>query len=414
MSLVGKRIVLIMSGSIAVYKCLDLIRRMCERGVVVIPVLTSSAQKFITPMLVNAISNSHVYAKLFSCEPGSNTNHIQLARDCDLLVVAPASANFIARIAHGMAYDLASAIILSKQDRPVLLAPAMNPTMWFNPATQRNVDILRRDGIFFVGPEEGAMAENDEIGLGRMSEPLDIIACITRLLGREENLFLTGKRAVVTSGPTYEPLDPVRYITNRSTGRQGHAIAESLAHFGADVTLISGPVSLADPPNVKTIRIERTEEMFREVLTTLPVDIAVMVSAVSDWRLPEIAKTKIKRRNSDGILRLNLIENPDILKSIGHHKCRPSVVVGFAAETQHLEENAQEKLSHKGANFIVANSVLPKTGFIGEEYNQVSIVSPEGIEKWPKLLKKEVAHKLCFLIAKHLKIEDIVSEEKHF
>ncbi|KGB27276.1 bifunctional phosphopantothenoylcysteine decarboxylase/phosphopantothenate synthase [Candidatus Liberibacter solanacearum] len=402
MDLLGKRILLIMCGSVAVYKSLDLIRRMRERGVVVIPVITDSAQKFVTPLLVGAISNSQVYTSLFPHEERHDSNHIQLASDCDLFLVAPATAHFIACIAHGMADDLASAVLLAKRDQPVLLAPAMNFMMWSNSATQRNVEILQKDGYYFVGPENGAMAENNGCGVGRMSESCDIIKHAAGLLCREKKLPLKGRRAVVTSGPTYEPLDPMRYIANRSSGRQGHAIAECLACLGAEVTLISGPVSLSDPPNVTTIHVERAEEMLQEVLKSLPADIAVMVSAVSDWKFSEIAKTKIKRKDIGNVMRVDLAENPDILRIIGHHQYRPSVVVGFAAETQCIEQNAREKLLYKGADFIVSNCVLPEVGFVGKESNKVSIVFPGNIEEWPELLKTEVANRLCVLIMKYL------------
>ncbi|ACT57095.1 bifunctional phosphopantothenoylcysteine decarboxylase/phosphopantothenate--cysteine ligase CoaBC [Candidatus Liberibacter asiaticus] len=402
MDLSGKKIALIMCGSVAVYKSLDLIRRLRERGAVVIPVMTKSAQKFITPLIVGAISNRRVYTHLLSYKEGYESNHIQLANECDLLVVAPASANFIAHVAHGMVYDLASAILLAKGDQPVLIAPAMNFMMWAKPATQRNVEILQKDGCYFIGPESGAMAESNGYGVGRMSEPCDIIRQITWLLYKSKELLLKGKRALVTSGPTYEPLDPMRYIANRSSGQQGHAIAKSLAYFGAEVILISGPVSIADPPNVMTIHVERAEDMLQEVLKALPVDIAVMVSAVSDWRFPKIAGTKIKRKDIGDTMRIDLMENPDILKIIGHHQCRPSIVVGFAAETQCIEQNAREKLLNKGADFIVSNCILPDTGFVGKEWNKVSIVFPDKIEEYPELPKAEVADRLCHLIVEHL------------
>ncbi|MBL0848915.1 MAG: bifunctional phosphopantothenoylcysteine decarboxylase/phosphopantothenate--cysteine ligase CoaBC [Candidatus Liberibacter ctenarytainae] len=402
MNLVGKRIILIMSGSVAIYKSLELIRRMRERGAVVVPILTSAAQKFITPMMVSALSNSRVYTDLF-LRNDCDGNHIQLTENCDLFVVAPASANFIARTAHGMVNDLASAVLLAKGNQPVLLAPAMNFMMWSNVTVQRNVELLRGDGYHFIGPENGAMAEDNGSGIGRMSEPPDIIMRVQLLLNDRKYLPLKGRRAVVTSGPTYEPLDPMRYITNRSSGRQGHAIAEKLAYLGAEVILISGPVSIPNPSNVVTIRIEKAEEMLQEVLKALPVDIAVMVSAVSDWKCAEISKTKIKQKKLEGdSMRLDLVENPDILKIIGHHQCRPSIVIGFAAETHGLVKYAREKLLDKGADFIVANSISPESGFIEKDYNQVSIISSEGVKQWPQLLKTEVAYKLCMLIAHHL------------
>ncbi|AKK20285.1 bifunctional phosphopantothenoylcysteine decarboxylase/phosphopantothenate--cysteine ligase CoaBC [Candidatus Liberibacter africanus] len=402
MNIIGKRIVLIMCGSVAIYKSLDLIRRLQEKGAIVIPVMTNSAKKFITPLMVGAVSNSRVCMDLFSDEEGNDRNHIKVASDCDLFIVAPASANFIARIAHGMVSDMASAILLARGDQPVILASAMNFMMWDKAVTKRNVKILQKDGYYFVGPENGAMAESNGCGIGRMSEPCDIIRFIISLLCRDKKLPLRGKRAVVTSGPTYEPLDPMRYIANRSSGRQGHAIAESLACLGAEVILISGPVSLDDPSNVTTIHVEQAGDMLQEVLKTLPVDIAVMVSAVSDWRFSEILEEKIKRKDIGGRgMRIDLKENPDILKVIGHHKCRPSIVIGFAAETKSVIDNAREKLLYKGADFIVSNCISPQTGFVGKDRNKVTIVSPDKIDEWPELLKTEVADKLCHLIIEH-------------
>ncbi|MEG8099230.1 bifunctional phosphopantothenoylcysteine decarboxylase/phosphopantothenate--cysteine ligase CoaBC [Candidatus Liberibacter brunswickensis] len=404
MNILGKRIVLIMCGSIAIYKSLELIRRLQERGALVIPVMTDSAKKFITPLMVSSLSNSHVFMDLFSYENEHDNNHIKVANNCDIFVVAPASANFIARVAHGMVCDMASAILLARGDQPVIFAPAMNFMMWDKSVTRRNVEVLKNDGYYFIGPEIGAMAENNGSGLGRMSEPRDIIKNITLLLSRDKKLFLKDKRAVVTSGPTCEPLDPMRYITNRSSGRQGHAIAESLARFGAEVILISGPVSIVDPPGVTTIHVERADDMLQEVLKTLPVDIAVMVAAVSDWRFSEIADEKIKRKDMGDTIRIEFKENPDILKIIGHHKLRPSFVVGFSAETQCLVDNAREKLLHKGADLIVSNYILPETSFIGKEHNKVSIVFPDKIEDWPELLKSEIADKICSLIVDHFNV----------
>jgi len=400
MELGGKRILLIISGGIAAYKSLDLIRRLRERGASVRPVMTAAAQEFVTPLAVGALSASHVYTDLFSREDEQDVGHIRLARDCDLVLVAPASADLLAKMANGLANDLASTILLAT-DKPVLAAPAMNPRMWSAPATQRNVDILGADGIRFVGPMRGEMAEAGEAGLGRMAEPVDIAEAAATLLGGEDRP-LEGRRAIVTSGPTHEPIDPVRYIANRSSGRQGHAIASALARLGADVTLVSGPVTIPDPAGVKTIHVERAEEMRDAVLSRLPVDIAVMVAAVADWRVAASSDEKIKKQAGQAPAPLMLQENPDILRTVGHHEKRPRLVVGFAAETQDVEENGLLKLERKGADLIVANDVSPQTGIMGGTRNRVKILSREGIEDWPDLSKDEVADRLARLIVERL------------
>ena len=400
MELGGKRILLIISGGIAAYKSLDLIRRLRERGASVRPVMTAAAQEFVTPLAVGALSASHVYTDLFSREDEQDVGHIRLARECDLVLVAPASADLLAKMANGLANDLASTILLAT-DKPVLAAPAMNPRMWSAPATQRNVDILGADGIRFVGPMRGEMAEAGEAGLGRMAEPVDIAEAAATLLGGEDRP-LEGRRAIVTSGPTHEPIDPVRYIANRSSGRQGHAIASALARLGADVTLVSGPVTIPDPAGVKTIHVERAEEMRDAVLSRLPVDIAVMVAAVADWRVAASSDEKIKKQAGEAPAPLMLQENPDILKTVGHHEKRPRLVVGFAAETQNVEENGLLKLERKGADLIVANDVSPQTGIMGGTRNRVKILSREGIEDWPDLSKEEVADRLARLIVERL------------
>ena len=397
MSLDGKHILLIIAGGIAAYKSLDLIRRLRERGARVTPVMTAAAQQFVTPLAVGALSASHVFTELFSREDEQDVGHIRLARDCDLVLVAPATADLMAKRAQGLANDLASTILLAT-DRPVLMAPAMNPKMWENPATRRNAATLAGDGIRFVGPERGEMAESGEAGLGRMSEPLAIVAAVEALLAPAERP-LAGRRAIVTSGPTHEPIDPVRYIANRSSGRQGHAIAAALAALGADVTLVSGPVTLADPEGVSTRHVETAAEMLAAVTAALPADIAVMVAAVADWRVKSAGSEKIKKRPGEAPPPLELMENPDILKTIGHHPQRPAVVVGFAAETQSVEENAQRKLASKGADLIVANDVSPETGIMGGTRNSVRIVSAAGIEAWPEMGKEAVAGRLARLIA---------------
>lgn len=400
MSLAGKRILLVMSGGIAAYKSLDLIRRLRERGAEVRPVMTAGAQQFVTPLAVGALSAGHVYTDLFSREDEQDVGHIRLARDCDLIVVAPATADLMAKMANGLADDLASTVLLAT-DRPVLLAPAMNPKMWSHPATRRNVETLRGDGLAFVGPNAGEMAEGGEAGLGRMAEPLEIVAAVEGLLDGNARP-LAGRKAVVTSGPTHEPIDPVRYIANRSSGRQGHAIAAALARLGAEVTLVSGPVTLSDPPGVKVVKVERADEMLQAVLGVLPADIAVMVAAVADWRVATPNSEKIKKQPGEGPPPLMLAENPDILKTVGHHAKRPKVVVGFAAETQDVENNGRVKLQKKGADLIVANDVSPETGIMGGMRNSVKLITAGGVEQWPDLSKDDVAGRLAGWIAERL------------
>jgi phosphopantothenoylcysteine decarboxylase/phosphopantothenate--cysteine ligase len=400
MELSDKRILLIISGGIAAYKSLDLIRRLRERGASVRPVMTKAAQEFITPLAVGALSASHVYTDLFSREDEQDVGHIRLARDHDLIVVAPASADLMAKMAHGLTDDLASAILLAT-DRPVLVAPAMNPKMWEAAPTKRNVLTLKADGVHFIGPMAGEMAERNEAGVGRMAEPLDIVKAVVALLDPGAKP-LAGKTAIVTSGPTHEPIDPVRYIANRSSGRQGHAIAAALARLGADVTLVSGPVTIADPLGVKTVHVERAEEMLDAVISRLPADIAVMVAAVADWRVASSAGQKIKKRPGEAPPPLHLAENPDILKTVGHHEKRPMFVVGFAAETQDVVANGRSKLERKGADLIVANDVSPETGVMGGTRNRVKIISAGAVDEWPDLGKDEVADRLAALIAQKL------------
>ena len=400
MELSGKRILLIISGGIAAYKSLDLIRRLRERGATVRPIMTQAAQEFITPLAVGALSASHVYVDLFSREDEQDVGHIRLARDADVVLVAPASADLMAKMAHGMASDLASAVLLAT-DRPVLIAPAMNPKMWAAPATLRNAETLKNDGIHFIGPSRGEMAESNEAGTGRMAEPLEIVAAVIALL-QEGNRPLAGRTAIVTSGPTHEPIDPVRYIANRSSGRQGHAIAAALAKLGARVTLISGPVTIPDPEGVDTLHVETAQEMLQAVVGHLPADIAVMVAAVADWRVATSAGQKIKKQPGEAPPPLQLTENPDILKTVGHHAQRPLIVVGFAAETQDVETNGRAKLERKGADVIVANDVSPGTGVMGGSRNRVNIIMPEGVDAWPELSKDDVAERLAALIAAKL------------
>ncbi|MBB3311631.1 phosphopantothenoylcysteine decarboxylase/phosphopantothenate--cysteine ligase [Rhizobium sp. BK196] len=400
MALSGKRILLIISGGIAAYKSLDLIRRLRERGASVRPIMTKGAQEFVTSLAVGALAADHVFTDLFSRQDEQDVGHIRLARDCDLVLVAPATADLMAKMASGLADDLATTVLLAS-DRPVLVAPAMNPKMWAHPATKRNIETLRRDGIRFIGPAAGEMAESRETGTGRMAEPLEIVAAAEALLD-DGPKPLAGKKAIVTSGPTHEPIDPVRYIANRSSGRQGHAIAAALARLGADVTLVSGPVTIPDPVGVRMVHVERAEEMRDAVLAALPADVAVMVAAVADWRVASAADQKLKKHPGESIPTLALTENPDILKTVGHHTTRPKLVIGFAAETQDVEANARLKLERKGADLIVANDVSPSTGIMGGTRNSVKLIRRDGIEQWPDLSKDEVAERLAALIAEQL------------
>lgn len=399
MTLQGKRILLIISGGIAAYKSLDLIRRLRERGASVRPVMTAGAQAFVTPLAVGALAADKVFTELFSREDEQDVGHIRLARDCDLIIIAPATADLMAKMANGLADDLASTILLAT-DKPVLVAPAMNPKMWSHAATRRNHATLVADGIRFIGPAAGEMAESGEKGEGRMAEPLEIAAAAEALLDTGPKP-LAGKKAIVTSGPTHEPIDPVRYIANRSSGKQGHAIAAELARLGADVTLVSGPVTIPDPKGVKVIHVERAEEMRDAVIEALPSDIAVMVAAVADWRVASASGNKIKKQPGEAPPPLLLTENPDILKTIGHHAKRPKLVVGFAAETQNVAENGRSKLERKGADYILANDVSPHTGIMGGDRNTVKVIGKTGDEDWPEMDKQSVAVRLGKLIASY-------------
>ena len=400
MTLSGKRILLIIGGGIAAYKALDLIRRLRERGASVRCIMTEAAQAFVTPLSVGALTADHVFTDLFDRQDEHDVGHIRLSREADLLVVAPATADLMAKLAGGLANDLASTVLLAT-DKKVLMAPAMNPRMWSHTATRRNRATLEKDGVAFVGPKSGEMAESGEAGEGRMAEPLEIVAAIEALLDAKPKP-LAGRKIIVTSGPTHEPIDPVRYIANRSSGKQGHAIAAALARLGADVRLVSGPVAIADPAGVKTVHVERAEEMRDAVEQLLPADAAVFVAAVADWRTEASAGEKIKKVAGKGPPALEMVENPDILAGIGHHKKRPYLVVGFAAETQDVLANAQAKLTRKGADFIVANDVSATSGVMGGDRNRVQIVSKTGVDEWPDLTKDEVAARLATLIAEKL------------
>lgn len=398
-SLQGKSVLLIIGGGIAAYKCLDLIRHLKRSKVNVRAVMTAAAQQFITPLSVGALTADKVFTELFDREDEQDVGHIRLAREADLIVVAPATADIMAKMANGLANDLATAVLLAAKV-PVLIAPAMNPAMWNHPATTRNAATLEKDGVVFAGPRNGEMAEAKEAGTGRMAEPLEILAAIETLLSPQATPLL-GKTAIVTSGPTHEPIDPVRYIANRSSGKQGHAVAMALAKLGASVTLVSGPVKIADPAGVNTIHVETAREMFAAVEAALPADIGVFVAAVADWRVDHAASEKMKK-SADGPPSLRMIENPDILKTVGHHERRPKIVVGFAAETQSVVEYGAAKLAKKGADLIVANDVSPQTGTFGGDRNSVTIVSHNGATAWPNLSKQDVADRLAALIAERL------------
>ena len=400
MTLSEKRILLIIGGGIAAYKCLDLIRRLRERGAHVRCVLTKAATEFVTPLSVGALTADHVFTDLFDRHDEHDVGHIRLSREADLLVVAPATADLMAKMASGLANDLASTVLMAT-DKKVLVAPAMNPKMWDHPATRRNRGTLERDGIAFVGPGRGEMAESGEAGEGRMAEPLEIVAAVEAMLENRPRP-LAGRRIVMTSGPTHEPIDPVRYIANRSSGKQGHAIASALARLGADVRLVSGPVTIPDPRDVTVTRVETAREMLAAVEALLPADAGIFVAAVADWRTTDAADEKIKKVAGEGPPALKMVENPDILATIGHHAMRPGLVVGFAAETQNVVDNAKAKLAKKGADLIVANDVSPERGVMGGDRNTVRIVSAAGVETWDEMSKDEVADKVAALVAQRL------------
>jgi phosphopantothenoylcysteine decarboxylase/phosphopantothenate--cysteine ligase len=393
----SKKVLLIIGGGIAAYKSLDLIRRLRERGIGVRVVMTDAAQKFITPLSVGALAGEHPFTDLFDARSEFDVGHIRLARDTNLIIVAPSTADLTAKMANGLADDLASAVLLAT-DKKILLAPAMNPRMWSNKATRRNMAQLIADGVAVVGPNAGEMAESGETGLGRMAEPLEIVAAAEPLLAGVTG-ELKGLRVLVTSGPTHEPIDPVRYIANRSSGKQGHAIAEAAAAAGADVTLVSGPVNVPDPSGVRIVKVESARDMLAAVEKALPADVAVFAAAVADWRTTTNSREKIKKTGK-GMPELALTENPDILATIAHRKSqRPGLVIGFAAETEHVVEHAKQKLVRKGCDWILANDVSPETGIMGGDSNTVHLVSREGVEHWPPQSKSEVAAALIQRIA---------------
>ncbi len=397
------RLLLIIGGGIAAYKSLDLIRRLKERRLAVRCILTKAAQEFITPLAAGAIAGERVFTDLFDPAHEFDVGHIRLAREADLIVVAPATADLMAKLAAGLASDLATAVLLATSAE-VLLAPAMNPHMWANKATQRNFARLAADGFAFIGPNEGEMAEAGERGKGRMAEPLEIADAASKLLARSVDRPLKGKRVLVTSGPTHEPIDPVRYIANRSSGKQGHAIAAAAAAAGAEVTLVSGPVAIPDPAAVKTIHVESAREMLSAAEDALPVDVAIFAAAVADWRVANAGAQKIKKSPGAGAPALSFVENPDILSTIAHRKTqRPRLVIGFAAETENVAANAKAKLKSKGCDWILANDVSPQTGIMGGDSNTIELVSADGVDAWPPQSKEDVAAMLIARVAEELK-----------
>uniref|UniRef100_A0A8J4HCZ2 Coenzyme A biosynthesis bifunctional protein CoaBC n=1 Tax=Acidicaldus sp. TaxID=1872105 RepID=A0A8J4HCZ2_9PROT len=396
MALRGRRILLIIAGGIAAYKALELIRLLRAEGVGVTPVLTRAGAAFVTPLALQTLAESPVYSDLFSLTDEATIGHIQLSRAADLVVVAPATADLMAKMAAGLADDLASTLLLAT-DKRVLVAPAMNVRMWQHPATVANVATLRARGVAFIGPEAGEMACH-EYGPGRLAEPATILPAIAALL--EDEKPLAGRHAIVTSGPTHEPIDPVRYLANRSSGRQGHAIAAALAELGARVTLVSGPVALPDPPGLTTSHVETASEMLAAVRAALPADIAVCAAAVADWRVEGIAVQKMKKTASDTPPALRLAPNPDILATLAAPgPDRPRLVIGFAAETEHVAEHAGEKRQRKGCDWILANDVSPESGIMGGAENAVVLVTAEGAETWPRMPKEALARRLAARIA---------------
>ncbi|MFP7674207.1 bifunctional phosphopantothenoylcysteine decarboxylase/phosphopantothenate--cysteine ligase CoaBC [Marivita sp. S0852] len=393
----GKRVLLIIGGGIAAYKCLDLIRRLKERGAAVTPVMTRAAGEFVTALSVSALAGEKVYSDLFDLTDEAEMGHIQLSRVADLVLVAPATADLMAKMATGQAGDLATTLLLAT-DTPVMIAPAMNVRMWDHPATQRNLGVLRQDGVTVVGPNEGDMACG-EFGPGRMAEPLEIVAAVDALLTVGP---LAGKRIVVTSGPTHEPIDPVRYIANRSSGAQGTAIAAALQALGAEVVFVTGPAEVSPPDGVEVVPVETAVQMRDAVRAALPADAAVFAAAVADWRVVGASDSKIKKI-AGALPTLSFEENPDILAEISQMSDgRPGLVVGFAAETDDVIANATAKRARKHCDWIVANDVSPATGIMGGDENAVTLISDAGVEDWPRMGKDAVAQQLAARIADRL------------
>ena len=396
--LLGKRILLIVGGGIAAYKTPELVRQLKATGADVRCILTAGGAQFVTPLTLGSVSGDKVYEGLFDLTDETEMGHIQLSRDADLIVVAPATADLMAKMAQGLANDLASTALLAT-DKPVMLAPAMNVRMWLHPATQRNLQTLQQDGLEVIGPDSGDMACG-ETGPGRMSEPDTITAAVIATLAVTAKP-LSGRRALITAGPTHEPIDPVRYIANRSSGKQGYAIAEAIAGLGADTVLVSGPTNLPSPSNVTLESVETAAEMKQACDDHLPSNIAILSAAVADWRSSKTQNTKIKKQAGDGPPVLELTENPDILAHLSAHPQRPDLLVGFAAETDDILDNARAKLARKGCDWIVANDVSPETGVMGGDDNTVHIIDKSHHEAWEKLSKEEVARRLAARIADH-------------
>nr|WP_319514830.1 bifunctional phosphopantothenoylcysteine decarboxylase/phosphopantothenate--cysteine ligase CoaBC [uncultured Cohaesibacter sp.] len=391
----NKRVLLVISGGIAAFKALDIIRLLLKEGAGVQVIMTKAATEFVAPLTIATLTGKPVLTDLFDLTRESEIGHIELSRAADLVVVAPATANLIAKMANGIADDLPSTMLLAT-DKPVLVAPAMNVRMWYHPATQRNLATLQKDGLHFVGPAVGMMACNEE-GPGRLSEPEDILLAIKTLLDNSPKP-LAGKHVLITAGPTHEPIDPVRYIANRSSGKQGYALAAAARDAGARVTLVSGPVALEPPRGVEIIRIETAREMKEAVSGALPADIAIMAAAVADWHIANQGAEKIKKQADGSFPALQFEENPDIARFVGTHPDkRPKLVIGFAAETQDLEANAARKLTKKGVDWIIANDVSPQTGIMGGDHNMIKIIRSDSIEAWQDMSKQDVA---CRLIAR--------------
>ncbi len=398
--LTNKRILLIIGGGIAAFKCPDLIRRLRERGAAVTPVMTAAAAEFVTPLTISAVAGEKVHGALFDLTAEAEMGHIQLSRSADLVVVAPATADLMAKMAHGLAGDLASTVLMAT-DKDVLVAPAMNVRMWDHPATQRNIATLRQDGVLFVGPDDGDMACG-ETGPGRLSEPDQIVQAIQAALHVKKGP-LSGKSVLITAGPTHEPIDPVRYIANRSSGKQGYALAEMAASLGADVTLVSGPTKLSPPAGVRYIEIETAREMRDATLANLPADIAICAAAVADWRVKKSAGQKMKK-SKDGLPVLDLAENPDILATLSDLKDnRPHLLIGFAAETETVIEHAKKKLKKKGCDWIVANDVSAEGNVFGNDETSIHIITKDSVESFEKVTKSEAAQHVLLKAGETLK-----------
>lgn len=397
-----KTVTLVITGGIAAYKSLILVRRLKDAGVTVVPVMTKSAAQFITPLSIAAIAEHPVYQDLFDLKDETDMGHIRLMRDCDLVLIAPTSADFMAKMAHGLADDLASTAVLAS-NKPIIVAPSMNAAMWAHPATQTNAKTLMSRGIEFWGPADGDMACGD-VGTGRMVEP-EVLAqrVIDRLSSQDRPL--AGQRVVITAGPTREAIDPVRYISNHSSGKQGYAIAQAFAQAGAETLLITGPTALPTPSGVERININSAEELMSATQSCLPADIAVMCAAVGDWRVAQTANEKLKKSSDQDSLSLTLVKNPDVLHTLGHHPNRPRLVIGFAAETENLIANASDKREKKNCDFVLANDVSIGTNTFGGDDNRITIVDADGATSWPDMTKAQVANKLVQTCVERLKAE---------